>query len=340
MSERTLKLSKDLRLPLGVVTEATGIVATRGAGKSSTAAVLVEETFAAQVPLVVIDWTGVFWGLRSNARGTGPGLGVYVLGGPHGDVPLEASAGRFIADLVVDSGHSFVLDLSDFTKGEMRRFCADFLERLYDRKARARTTLLLVIDEAHELAPQSPRGGFKGDAARLIGAMEQVVALGRSRGIGAVLITQRTQALNKAVLGRAVPTKRSGERRRMRRRRARPMALPVEKEQEALDAALHEAVAEPSVLESLAFMLGLECDDEFRVMVDRQLREADRVSPQFVRTMRNTRRAAAAAGIMVGVSLATSVGRLRERCEPVTLAEAEAAEALLPEAQEAGDADS
>lgn len=200
MSTPTLKLARGLELPLDVVTEATGIVATRGAGKSSTAAVLVEETTAAGVPVVVIDWTGVFWGLRSNAKGDGPGLSVYVLGGQHGDVPLEVSAGRFIADLVVDSGHSFVLDLSDFTKGSMRRFCADFLERLYDRKARARTTLLLVIDEAHELAPQSPRGGFKGDAARLIGAMEQVVALGRSRGIGAVVITQRTQALNKAVL--------------------------------------------------------------------------------------------------------------------------------------------
>ena len=195
-----LQISPDLELPLDLVTEATAIVATRGAGKSSAGAVLVEEAIDAGVQTIVIDWTGVFWGLRSSAKGDNAGLAVYVLGGPHGDVPLEASAGSFIADLVVDSGHSFVLDLSDFTKGQMRRFCADFLERLYDRKARNRTTMLLLIDEAHELAPQSPRGGFKGDAARLIGAMEQVAALGRSRGLGVVMITQRTQALNKAVL--------------------------------------------------------------------------------------------------------------------------------------------
>src|SRR5947209_1734099 len=110
--DKTLKLGRGLALPLDVVTEATGIVATRGAGKSSTGAVLVEEALAAGVPTVVIDWTGVFWGLRSNVGGDGPGLSIYVLGGPHGDVPLEASAGRLIADLVVDSGHSFVLDLS------------------------------------------------------------------------------------------------------------------------------------------------------------------------------------------------------------------------------------
>lgn len=195
-----LKLGRGFALPLDLVTEATAIVATRGAGKSSTSAVIVEEGFAAGVQTVVIDRTGVYWGLRSNAAGDGPGLPIYVLGGPHGDVPLEHTAGHLIADLVVDSGHSFVLDLSDFSKAGMAKFTADFLERMYDRKARARTTLLLVIDEAHQYAPQTPRGGFKGDSARLMGAMEDVVGLGRSRGIGVVLTTQRTQALNKAVL--------------------------------------------------------------------------------------------------------------------------------------------
>jgi hypothetical protein len=195
-----LNIARGFTLPLGVVTEATAIVATRGAGKSSVGAVLVEEALDAGVQTVVVDWTGVFWGLRSSKDGDSPGLSIYVLGGPHGDVAIEASAGRFIADLVVDSGHSFVLDLSDFTKGQLRRFCADLLERLFDRKSRARTSMLLVIDEAHELAPQAPRGGFKGDGARLMGEMERTVSLGRSRGIGAVLITQRTQALNKAVL--------------------------------------------------------------------------------------------------------------------------------------------
>lgn len=201
MAEKTLRISTELALPLDVVTEATAIVATRGAGKSSASAVIVEEGFAAAVQTVVLDRTGVYWGLRSGSDGTNRGgLPIYVLGGPHGDVPLESHAGTLIADLVVDSDHSFVLDFSDFSKSAAIKFAADFLERLYDRKARARTTTLVVMDEAHFYAPQTPRGGFKGDAARLMGAMEDVVGLGRSRGLGVVLTTQRTQALNKAVL--------------------------------------------------------------------------------------------------------------------------------------------
>lgn len=195
-----LRLGPGLTLPLDVVTEATGIVATRGAGKSSASAVIVEEAVAAGVQVVVFDRTGVYWGLQSNAKGDRAGLAVYVIGGPHGNVPLEATAGRMLADLAVDSGHSLVLDLSDLSKTAATRFAGDFLEHLYDRKARSRSTMLVVVDEAHFYAPQTPRGGFKGESAKLMGAMEDVVGLGRSRGLGVVLTTQRTQSLNKAVL--------------------------------------------------------------------------------------------------------------------------------------------
>lgn len=191
-----LKISRELSLPTDVLTEALGIVATRGAGKTYASVVLIEEAHDAGVPFVVIDATSVYHGLRSSADGTKAGLPVYVFGGRHGDLPLEAGAGELMADVVVDTGHSFVLDVSDFTRGVSRRFVSAFLNRLYERKARNRSPLFLVVDEADEWAPQKPNR----DSALSLSAMELIVKRGRSRGLGCVLITQRTQALNKDVL--------------------------------------------------------------------------------------------------------------------------------------------
>src|SRR5574341_490489 len=176
----SLAISKDLSLPLDVAGEALGILATRGAGKSYTAAVLVEELFDASVQVVVLDPTGVWWGLRgSEEKG---GLPVYVFGGSHGDLPLEATAGGLFADLAVDERVSFVLDLSSFdTKGEQTRFVRAFAERLYRRKSQNRETLHLVIDEADEFAPQRPLGK---DEPFMLGAVESIVRRGRSRGLG------------------------------------------------------------------------------------------------------------------------------------------------------------
>ena len=59
-----------------------------------------------------------WWGLRASADGKHPGLPIVILGGDHGDVPLELAAGQVIADLVIDEGISAVLDLAHFRKGE------------------------------------------------------------------------------------------------------------------------------------------------------------------------------------------------------------------------------
>lgn len=192
-----IKLSKDLTLPLDVAGEAIAILATRGAGKSFTSAVLIEELYRSHVQTVVIDPTGVYWGLRSDAKGKGDGLPIIVLGGEHGDVPLQETAGKLIADMIVDTSQTVILDLSDFDSDAAQcRFMTDFAERLYRRKARSRTTLHLVVDEADEFAPQQPQA----KEARMVGAMAKLVRRGRSRGIGMTMITQRSAALNKNLL--------------------------------------------------------------------------------------------------------------------------------------------
>lgn len=196
-----LRISPQLALPIEVAGEAIAILAKRGAGKTNTATVLVEELAAAGVQVVILDPVGAWWGLRSSSDGKDAGLPIPILGGQHGDVPLEHTAGAVIADAAVDHRASLLLDLSDFSsKEQMRRFVTDFAERLFRRKARDASLLHLVLEEADTFAPQN---AGRRDDGRMQAAIEQIVRRGRSRGLGATLITQRSAVLSKDVLTQA-----------------------------------------------------------------------------------------------------------------------------------------
>lgn len=188
-----LRLAPDFMLPLEAVTSTFGLLAVRRAGKSNAAAVLAEELFRAKLPFVVIDPKGDWYGLRSSADGKGPGLPIPIFGGDHGDVPLEAAGGAFLAELIAESRLSCVVDTSAFSEGDKTRFLIDFAERLYRKN---REALHVILEEADDYIPQRP---FR-EQARCVGAFERLVKRGGFRGLGVTLISQRSAALNKNVL--------------------------------------------------------------------------------------------------------------------------------------------
>jgi hypothetical protein len=198
---RVLHLAKNLRLPLDAVTQTIAILAKRRAGKSYTMRRLVEQLFKAGQQIVIVDPKGDQWGVRSAADGKGPGLPIVILGGERGDVPLEPSGGEVVAKLVVEERVSVLLDVSLFRKHEVATFMTAFLENLYRLKAKEiyRTPMMLVIDEADAIAPQKPQKGEE----RMLGAAEDIVRRGGQRGIGCVLVCQRSAVLNKNVLTQA-----------------------------------------------------------------------------------------------------------------------------------------
>ncbi len=191
-----LVLAPEVSLPLEAVTETFAILAKRGVGKTYTAAVMVEEMLKAGQTVVVADPVGVWWGLRSSADGQGPGLPIAILGGDHADAPLAVEAGAAVADLAAEERLSLVLDLSHFTPPEQTRFMTNFAERLYRRN---RLPLHLVLDEADQFVPQVPEAGQQ----PLLWAMNRIVRLGRARGLGVTLISQRPAVLAKNVLTQA-----------------------------------------------------------------------------------------------------------------------------------------
>lgn len=188
---------KDFTIPPDLVTQTVAILARKRVGKTYTASVIAEEFCKAKIPFVVLDPTGAWWGLRASADGKGPGFPVVIIGGSHGDVPLEPTAGKVIADLVVEHPGFYVIDLSlTNSNAEQDRFATDFAEQLYRKKSTHPDPLHLFIDEADSFAPQRPFPGQQ----RMLGAFEAIVRRGGIRGIGVTMITQRASVLNKNVL--------------------------------------------------------------------------------------------------------------------------------------------
>jgi DNA helicase HerA-like ATPase len=193
-----LRIASDLALPLDATTQAIGIVAKRRVGKSYTARRFAEQLLNAGQQVVIVDPKGDWWGIRSSADGKAPGFPVVILGGEHGDVPLEKGAGEIVAKMVVEERVSVPARPVAVPEARVAVFMADFLETLYRLKAKEslRTPLMLIVDEADAIAPQKPHPGEE----RMLGAGEDIVRRGGQRGIGCMMITQRTAVLNKNVL--------------------------------------------------------------------------------------------------------------------------------------------
>ena len=194
----TLPLARDLALPLEAVTEVLGFLGRRGQGKSYAAQLLAELMHAAGAQFVALDPVGIWWGLRLAANGKDPGIPIPVFGGLNGDVPLEPTGGKLVADVIADRGISAVVDVSQFESDAARnRFVHDFGQRFYQRRKATPAAVHLFLEEAQEFVPQSPMGdGEKGT----LNVLQRVAKLGRNYGIGVSLISQRPQEVHKKVL--------------------------------------------------------------------------------------------------------------------------------------------
>jgi len=192
---KKLHLARGLTLPVDAVTETFGFMARRKAGKTYCAQKLAEEMLSVRAQIIVLDPIGNWWSLRLDADGKSPGFDVYVFGGQRGDIPLSSDAGELVADTVIDTEISVVLDVSGMKKKQQRRFVADFCERLFYRRAQDPAATHVFFEECQSFAPQR----FGAGDARMVGAVEDIVRKGRNFGLGATMISQRPQSVNKEI---------------------------------------------------------------------------------------------------------------------------------------------
>ncbi len=199
-AKKQLELGQGLTLPGNAVTQTLAFLARRGAGKTYAAMRLCEQMLSHDAQVIIVDPVGVWWGLRLDQKGNGPSdFEIPVLGGLHGDISLSAEGGAHVAEALIEHSSSAVLDVSLLSKRKMRQFLTDFGERFLLLKKRLRSPVHLFLEEAQEVVPQRVVKGGE----RLFGAFESIIKLGRNFGIGASLISQRPQAVNKDVLNQA-----------------------------------------------------------------------------------------------------------------------------------------
>lgn len=190
-----IKISDQLTLPVDAVTQTFGMIARKGGGKTYGAQKLAEGMLDLGAQIVVLDPIGNWWALRVGIDGHA-GYNLPVFGGLHGDIPLLPEAGVVVADAIIDTGTSAIVDVSQMRKAERKRFVADFCEQLFMLRKKAAAATHVFLEEAQVFCPQQ----CGPDERRMLGAVEDIVRLGRNFGLGATLISQRPQSVNKEVL--------------------------------------------------------------------------------------------------------------------------------------------
>jgi uncharacterized protein len=155
--------------------------ANSGGGKSYMLRYLLEHTHG-RIQQIVLDPEGEFSTLRERFD--------YLLAGKDGDVPAEPKTAKVLARRLMELGASAVIDLYDLSLDDRKRFVRLFLEELMHLPRPLWRPLLVVIDEAHNFAPE------KGSAESL-NAVITLCTQGRKRGFSALLATQRLSKLHK-----------------------------------------------------------------------------------------------------------------------------------------------
>lgn len=180
-------------IPDEVLETHIGILGKTGSGKTYTAKGLVERMLEQGRHVVVLDPTGVWWGLRTTAKG-GAGFPVTIFGGDHQDIAIDGNSGAEVAAVVYSKGLSAVIDTLGMSVTQRTRFARDFMQEAFRRN---REPTHLVIDECHLFMPQASRGVGGVETNEMVNAANTLVSGGRARGWRIMMLSQRAAKVNK-----------------------------------------------------------------------------------------------------------------------------------------------
>src|SRR5262249_1422495 len=181
-------------IPPAALERHVAVLSISGAGKTyGVKATIIEPLLAERKRVCVVDPTGVYWGLRLTPDGErASGLDIVIFGGPHADFPITDAHGAAVAGVIATSARPAIIDTVDRPVVARTRFFCAFAETLLRRN---RGPLYLVVDEAHLFAPQGKVADPS--SARMLHAANNLISLGRAKGLRVTLISQRPAKLHK-----------------------------------------------------------------------------------------------------------------------------------------------
>jgi len=186
-----LSISKDLDLDLEqVIGQCISVLGIRGSGKSNTAGVIFEELLNNNYPMSIVDIEGEYFGLKEKYEVLVVGTGESV------EIEIDADCAAEIAQVSMEKNIPVVLDLSGFLSDERNEILMEYLSSLWNLAGKLRRPYIIGIEEAHEFIPQ----GVKNELKELIA---RVALRGRKRGLGAIIVSQRSAKVDKDVLSQA-----------------------------------------------------------------------------------------------------------------------------------------
>ncbi|WP_436926929.1 helicase HerA domain-containing protein [Halosimplex amylolyticum] len=171
---------------LEVLTGRGFITGKSGSGKSNTVSVVAEELLAAEVPLLIVDTDGEYYGLKEEFEL------LHVGGDDHCDLQVTPANAEQIAAVALDRQVPVILDISGYRDpDEGHALVGEVVEELFVREKTAKTPFLVIVEEAHEFVPE--QGGRDEVGETLI----RVAKRGRKRGLGVCALSQRPASVSK-----------------------------------------------------------------------------------------------------------------------------------------------
>lgn len=160
------------------------LYANSGGGKSWAIRYLLEQSFT-KIPHIILDTEGEFATLREKYD--------YILIGKGYDIAADPKTAALMALRLWESRVSAVIDLFELSPEQRQVFVKNFVDAMVNAPKNLWKPVILVIDEAHEYAPENGHS----ETGR---SLHLLASKGRKRMIGPVFATTRLSLLSKNVV--------------------------------------------------------------------------------------------------------------------------------------------